>query len=278
MLITLLIIRELRMKEVTIEDLYGKLLDLYRDKFPHNPSGVLQLHIDKVVKEGRTKEEAVIDLSKQKGIEVPQKVTGKFPELEKLTPKGVERKPKPRIKGLNEQEYQACLNGLGLLEQEEIRLQYVVARKLFRKSTTSKSGLKVENRKGLLVFTNDNLIFMQQEGIWSSNYSQAIRIPLEQITGMESGGKLMKHIRVRIGVSETDEYEFNFPPLLLERSITEIRDEIDGLLKQIREERKRSAQETLAGRTVPAMIFCKFCGTRNKSDRSHCANCGAPLE
>lgn len=75
--------REVQMKEITIKELYEKLVDSYKDKFPHNPLGVLQLHIDRVVAEGKSKEDAVIDLCKQVGIEVPDRIAGKFPEPKK---------------------------------------------------------------------------------------------------------------------------------------------------------------------------------------------------
>ena len=68
------------MKKITVEELYEKLVDFYEDKFPHNPSGVLQFHIDRIVREGKLKEDAVIDLSKQAGIELAENITRKFPE------------------------------------------------------------------------------------------------------------------------------------------------------------------------------------------------------
>lgn len=181
--------------------------------------------------------------------------------------------------GMSKSEYEASMNNLGLLEGEEIRLQYVIAfRRVFRKSAITQSGLKEEAKKGLLVFTNNNLIFMQQEGIWSSNYSQALRIPLENITGLESGGTLVKHIRVRVGVGGApEEHEFNFRSDWTDGNIHEIREEIEELLKEVRQEKKRLAQEALATGTVPAMIFCKYCGARNKADQSRCLSCGAPL-
>ena len=53
------------MKEITINELYEKLVDFYKDKFPHNPSGVLRWHIDKKMKEGKTIEQAIKELIKE---------------------------------------------------------------------------------------------------------------------------------------------------------------------------------------------------------------------
>jgi len=178
------------------------------------------------------------------------------------------------MKGMKDSEYQACINNLGLLEGEEIKLQYVCFRTII---WGGKQGI---DKKGLLVFTNDNMIFMQQERGWSSQYAQALRIPLEQISGIASGGMAIKHIRIITGVSGVSQQHefFNFYACIHgQQQIHEVRADIENLLKKMREEKKRLAQEALAKGTVPAMMFCKYCGTRNKADQSHCANCGAPL-
>jgi len=80
---------------------------------------------------------------------------------------------------MKDSEYTACMNGLGLLQDEEVKRHYVYFREI--PSTTWDGKPKKDSKKGLLVITNDNLIFMEQSGSWSSNYTQALRIPLEQI-------------------------------------------------------------------------------------------------
>ncbi len=114
------------------------------------------------------------------------------------------------MKGMNDSEYQNCIANLGLLEGEKTRLQVVCRRymesppSIFRK----KEQVQKESHKGLLVFTNDNMIFMQQQGAWSSNYAQGLRIPLEHITGITAGGALVKHLRVTVGTTGTEHHEF----------------------------------------------------------------------
>ena len=80
---------------------------------------------------------------------------------------------------MKDSEYTACMNGLGLLQDEEVKRHYVYFREI--PSTTWDGKPKKDSKKGLLVITNDNLIFMEQSGSWSSNYTQALRIPPEQI-------------------------------------------------------------------------------------------------
>jgi hypothetical protein len=176
--------------------------------------------------------------------------------------------------GMTDLEYQSCINTLGLLEGEKLLLQYTVFRETF--STDIFGKPTTDSRKGLLVFTNDNMIFMQQEGAWSTDYSQALRIPLEEISGVDSTGTIFKKLRIAVGVSGHIDYHI-FMIFAGQGTPVEIRASIDKILKQVRQERKRIAQEALAKETTPVMIFCRYCGARNRADQSNCANCGAVL-
>jgi len=182
---------------------------------------------------------------------------------------------------MKDSEYKSCIDGLGLLEGEEKKLQYVSFREIISTGWNGKARKK--SKKGLLVFTNDNMIFMQQEGAWSSNYTQALRIPLEQIAGISYGGRVMKHISVLVGKAGASQtYAFN-PWKGCKENSNQVSDaklvtqEIQNHLNHVRQEKKRLAQEALAKGTVPAMIFCKYCGARNKADQTRCVNCGATL-
>jgi hypothetical protein len=186
------------------------------------------------------------------------------------------------IRGIKDSDYKACVDGLGLLEGEEIRLRYGCARRYFSRSIAATvltgSGERAYVKKGLLVFTNYNMIFMEQEGR-GSYFAQALRVPLEHISGVISGGTalLFKYVKISVGISgATEQHEF-VKFFGTKQSVHEIRAEIEKLLKEVRQEKKRLAQEALARGTLPAMIFCKYCGARNKADQTKCANCGAVL-
>jgi len=190
------------------------------------------------------------------------------------------------LRGMTESEYAACINNLGLLEGEEVKLQYICSRNVIsppsaiRALFTDDGGVpRMESKKGLLVFTNDNMIFMQQEGAWSSNYAQALRISLEQISGIVSGGSFVKHVRITTGVGGSlAQHEFiNFVSTYGKQEIHEVRADIESHLKKMREKKKQLAQEALAKGIAPTMIFCKYCGARNKADQTSCVNCGALL-
>jgi ribosomal protein L40E len=135
----------------------------------------------------------------------------------------------------------------------------------------------MEQHKGLLAFTTDNMIFMQQQGgrlARSSNYAQALRIPLEHISGVTAGGTALKHLRVTMGITGTEQHEF----IKFEgRDVQEVSADIGRHLKEVREEKRKTAQAAIAAGTVPQMIFCRFCGARNKSDQTKCSNCAALL-
>ena len=142
------------------------------------------------------------------------------------------------FRAMKDSEYSSCVEGLGLLEGEEIKLQYVCLRETLRQGSTFTGTAN----KGLLVFTNDNMIFMQQQGLFSSHYSQALRIPLESISGMEIVGTLIKHIRINIGTSGLSE-EQHFNPFKDNQGLEQIetvKREIEALLKQAREEENRA--------------------------------------
>jgi len=177
------------------------------------------------------------------------------------------------MKGMTDKEYKTCINNMGLLGEETIKLQYVCRKSSWRMSSVTGKQEEYLN-KGLLVFTNENLIFMQQDGAFSSNYSQALRIPIEQIVGIFTGGAILKHVVIK---TTHEEHKFGYFNIGKNPPIHQIRADIEELLKTVRAERKRSAQESLTKGTVPAMIFCKYCGARNKADQSRCANCGAVL-
>ena len=142
------------------------------------------------------------------------------------------------FRAMKDSEYSSCVEGLGLLEGEEIKLQYVCLRETLRQGSTS-TGTSQTSNKGLLVFTNNKMIFMQQLGLFSSNYSQALRIPLENINGTEIGGTLIKHIGIKVGISSISE-ELHFNPFKDNQGLEQIqtvKQEIEALLKQAREEK-----------------------------------------
>jgi len=175
------------------------------------------------------------------------------------------------MKGISDKDYQKCVGNLGTLEGETIRLEYVCNYTTWVKSALADSGQKPENHKGLLVLTNDNLIYMQKEGVFNARYGQALHLPLERILGTYIGGTLIKHLKIK-----TDIEELRFG-LFKNAKVQEAREAIEKLLKTAREEKKKIALEARDQGKMPAMIFCKYCGARNKATETHCKNCAGLL-
>jgi signal transduction histidine kinase len=145
---------------------------------------------------------------------------------------------------MRDSDYTSCISGLGLLDNEEIKIQYLCLRQTLRAKSAFVAGQQMEVKNGLLVFTNENMIFMQQEGYFTSNYSQALRIPLENISGMVVGGTLLKHIRVNIGTSGYSQEE-HFQGLRDSNGLVimeVVKQNIESVLKNAREEQKKKSE------------------------------------
>jgi len=182
------------------------------------------------------------------------------------------------MKGLKDAKYRACTDNLGLLEGEKKELEYLIdgviigrgdgseLEYLFQEFINSSidSSKTTTLKKGLLVFTNINLIFIQQE-----NYSRLV-VPLDQLGGM---GCFTYKDHYSIGVVTVDGYEYGFDLCRTEGPSVVQNPSLNELSKQIQKfgmEQKRLAKE------APAKI-CEYCGARNKIDQSRCVSCGAPL-
>lgn len=184
---------------------------------------------------------------------------------------------------MSEADYAMCMSSLGLLEGEVIKLQYVCLRPVVEDSFWM--GPQTVNKVGLLVFSNDNMFYMQKEK--SGDFTQAVRVPLESISGVVTGGSLIHHLRIMVGMSGTTQtHEFILVPFVPpeggdylkgQAAVVRARTNVMKTLTESRENKKRLAQEALSKGSQPSFIFCKFCGNRNKSDSVKCSSCGAPI-
>jgi len=170
------------------------------------------------------------------------------------------------------------MDNLGLLEGEKKELEYLIQEVVIGRGDGSRLEYLIQEfinehsdsseirmlKSGLLVFTNINSIFIQQE-----DYLRLV-VPLDQLAGI--GGFTYKDQSV-IGVVTVDGYEYGFLLWRTENSSVVQNPSLNELSKQIQKfgmEQKRLAKE------APVKI-CKYCGARNKIDQSRCVNCGATL-
>ena len=58
------------METKTFEEAFGKLLDKYKENYPHNPLGVLRFHLEKSIKSGLSLIEAFLRLAYENGVKI----------------------------------------------------------------------------------------------------------------------------------------------------------------------------------------------------------------
>jgi hypothetical protein len=196
---------------------------------------------------------------------------------------------------MNDAEYTSCLSGLGLLDSEKIQLQYVCSRQTTRITGVFAPNYKTDVKKGLLVFSNQNLIFMQQDGFFSNNYSQALRVPLENISGMTVGGTLVKHLVIRMGTSGYSEHFTAFRENSGIVQMEAVKKSIEQALKEAREEKHQnisqiqiildfsSLKDVMAkGGLVMTTYKCPNCNGMVKLPKEGkvlmCEYCGTPIK
>jgi ribosomal protein L40E len=64
------------------------------------------------------------------------------------------------------------------------------------------------------------------------------------------------------------------PPLIL---IDIPKADAEKAYRIIRENISKAQTQAITEETMPAMIICQYCGTKNKPDASKCINCGANI-
>lgn len=136
-----------------------------------------------------------------------------------------------------------------------------------------------EQKKGLLVITNKNLLFQQQEGIFTKHFHTALRIPLTQIHGITSGGTFTKHIKVLAGIGGSlTEHEFN-NFVETGKSIHELRSEIENDITEAREEQEEEKKRERL-HILLDFSFLRDCLEKGGLlvQNIQCPHCGAPIE
>ncbi len=179
---------------------------------------------------------------------------------------------------ISDSECKAYTDNLKLLKGEKKKLEYLIQKVVIGRGDGSKidnliqefmDGHNDPNRKmalknGLLVFTNINMILIQQEG-----YSRMV-VPLDQLGGM---GCFSSNDWLTIAVVTVDGYEYGF--LLSKTNDSSFvqnpdANELNRQLQVFGMEQKRLAQGT------PVEI-CNHCGARNNMTSTYCVHCNALL-
>ena len=131
-------------------------------------------------------------------------------------------------------------------------------------------------RNKKLVLTNRRLIFLQGSGRFNKTYQKEDEIAIEDIESahydtefgavtlqLKNGEKDL----VEFGMSDSDHLEEMF--LGTDHDIMDVR--LQATIDRWVNEINRLAVK------VPKMVYCKYCGAKNKSTDTKCVHCGALL-
>ncbi len=183
-----------------------------------------------------------------------------------------------KMSKISDSEYKAYTDNLGLLKGEQKKLVYLVEKavvgrgdgthidELIRKFMNGNDdpNRKMALKNGLLVFTNINMILVQQEG-----YLRTV-VPLEQLGGI---GCFVSNEWLTIATVTVNGYEYGFLLSKTDTSSLVQNPNANELTRQIQVfgmEQKSLAQE------APVEI-CKHCGARNNITSTYCVHCKALL-
>lgn len=125
--------------------------------------------------------------------------------------------------------------------------------------------------KGVLVLTNERLIWLKKKGVFSKSYHMTFEIPLQHITGMSEIGRITKRICVS---DRTGEYRFRIPVQL---------EEFKNTLEKVLTDRKKALERMRKKERVHVMIDFSFIKDYMKDGglslkTIKCPECNGPLK
>jgi hypothetical protein len=129
-------------------------------------------------------------------------------------------------------------------------------------------------RNKKLVLTNKRLIFLQSKGRINRTYQKEDEIPIEDIESARYDpefGAIM--LQLKNGEKEVIDLVGSDSPADI---LMETNSEISEVRLQATTDRWVNEINRLAVK-VPKMIYCKYCGAKNKPTETKCMNCGALL-
>jgi len=156
---------------------------------------------------------------------------------------------------------------------------YEVRMTAFEETTFGKQPTVVkQRRKGLLVLTNQKLVWVGERGIFGKSYHALITIPLENLRGISMGGLVLKYVSIS---DAQREYIFHL-------SNPSVRDESElGSLKKIVFDQVNVRKQELETqkRRERVHVLLDFSFLKNYMEKGglaiqtfRCPNCSAPVK
>jgi hypothetical protein len=125
--------------------------------------------------------------------------------------------------------------------------------------------------KGVLVLTNERIIWLKKKGVLSKSYHMIFEIPLQHITGISKIGRITKRICIS---DRTGEYRFRIPAQLKE---------FREILERALSDRKKALERMRKKERVHVMIDFSFIKDYMKDGglslkTIKCPECSGPLK
>ena len=125
--------------------------------------------------------------------------------------------------------------------------------------------------KGVLVLTNQRLIWLNKKGVFSKSYHMTFEVPLQDITGISEAGRITKRICIS---DRTGEYRFRISVQL---------NEFRNMLEKALTERKKALERIKKKERVHVMIDFSFIKDYMKEGglslkTIKCPECNAPIK
>ena len=125
--------------------------------------------------------------------------------------------------------------------------------------------------KGVLVLTNQRLIWLNKKGVFSKSYHMTFEVPLQDITGISETGRITKRICIS---DRTGEYRFRISVQL---------NEFRNMLEKALTERKKALERIKKKERVHVMIDFSFIKDYMKEGglslkTIKCPECNAPIK
>ncbi len=152
---------------------------------------------------------------------------------------------------------------------ERRKKELVEKRGLIRKKYETKEAKHITS--GVLVLTNQRLLWLERRGMLSKTYRASFEINLRELLGITAGGAIKKWVSI---TDRDAEYVFHLNKVG-KKEIEPFRDMIMRQVEKLKEASAAPAvQKEVVTREV-VMIPCKYCGGLMPQTSTFCPGCGA---
>lgn len=155
---------------------------------------------------------------------------------------------------------------------ERRKKELIEKRGLIRKKYEEKEAKQLTS--GVLVLTNQRLIWLERRGKLSKTYRASFEINLKELLGITAGGAIRKWISITDRAGESI-FHLN---KVGKKEIEPFRDMIMRQVEKLREAEVAPAAPTVQKEVVTrevVMVPCKYCGGLMPQTSTFCPNCGA---